>query len=83
MFGQLDSRPHVQWTSEDRELSSQMQKYWTNFARSGDPNGEGLPKWPTYDSNDGWQVMYLNATSEAHKDQLRDRYLFLDEAWGK
>jgi para-nitrobenzyl esterase len=83
VFGQLDSRPHVAWTSEDRELSAEMQKYWTNFARSGDPNGEGLPKWPVYDANDGWEVMYLNAPSIAHQDDLRDRYLFLDNIWGK
>jgi len=83
VFGQLDSKSEVAWRGEDRQLSEEMQKYWANFARSGDPNGTGLPKWPVYSAGDGWVVMYLDAKSAAHKDDLRDRYLFLAGAWAK
>jgi para-nitrobenzyl esterase len=31
-------------------LARRMQAYWTNFARTGDPNGWGLPEWPEFDS---------------------------------
>jgi para-nitrobenzyl esterase len=83
VFGQLDSKAGIAWRPEDRQLSEQMQKYWANFARSGDPNGLGLPKWPVYSAADGWQVMFLDAKSAAHKDDLRERYLFLTGAWTK
>ena len=83
VFGALDSKTKVPWRPADRQLSEQMQKYWANFARSGDPNGAGLPQWPVYNAETGWQFMVLDEKPEARKDDFRDRYLFLSTVWDK
>ena len=47
LFGTIDGtwRPYVR---EDYELSEIMLRYWSNFAKTGDPNGEGLAYWKPY-----------------------------------
>ena len=39
----------VEWRASDHELSETLIDFWTNFAKTGDPNAEGLPVWPAYD----------------------------------
>jgi para-nitrobenzyl esterase len=66
------------WGPEDIMLADLMSTYWSNFARTGDPNGRGLPRWPTYNSEDGFQVMHLGTNAHAEPDHHRARYEFLD-----
>lgn len=35
-------------TDKDRAISNTIQTSWTNFAKTGDPNGAGAPQWPAY-----------------------------------
>ncbi|HVS96060.1 MAG TPA: carboxylesterase family protein [Puia sp.] len=41
------------WQPVDRQLAETMSSYWANFARTGNPNGPGLPAWPAYRQPDG------------------------------
>lgn len=50
------------FTGQDRKLSATMQAYWTNFAKTGNPNGPGLPEWPAFN---GKTRSYLQFTAEA------------------
>lgn len=54
---------HDSWLSGDAldvELSTSMVAYWSNFSRSGDPNGAGLVPWPAFAAVNS-QVLQLGA----------------------
>jgi para-nitrobenzyl esterase len=60
VFKHLDaSKPST--TKSDLEISEAMTTYWTNFAKHGDPNGEGVPSWPDF-SDARPVVMYFSQT---------------------
>ncbi len=48
------------WTDTDRKVADIASSYWVNFAKTGDPNGPGLPQWMPYQSSTD-QLMNINA----------------------
>lgn len=57
-------------TAEEEQLSRTVMKYWANFARRGNPNGDGLPEWPVYDLEE--QYLEINLQQKMGK-QFKDR----------
>jgi para-nitrobenzyl esterase len=54
----------------DEKISDVMQQYWTNFAKTGDPNGGGLPAWPKFDPASRAYIQFTDAGPIA-KEGLR------------
>ncbi|MFZ0745142.1 MAG: carboxylesterase/lipase family protein [Terracidiphilus sp.] len=75
VFGTLATRPGAVWRPEDWKLSDEMMSYWTNFAKTGDPNGPGLPEWPKYGAEN--ELIHLNIPTTSGPSTVRARYEFL------
>lgn len=74
VFGTLTARPGSTVSPEDQAVSKMAQSYWVNFARTGDPNGAGLPKWPRHDPGTDWIFEFRpNGTAGAGPDVRKAR----------
>lgn len=61
VFDHLDQEPW-HWSQADRKVAEETSSYWVNFARSGNPNGPGLPLWPAFTNAEN-KVLYLGDPS--------------------
>ncbi len=70
------------WTPEDFKVSETMMKYFANFIKTGNPNGEKLPDWPAAKAGENApNVMILDTESKAEKAVNDGRYRFLDKSY--
>ena len=74
--------PNQQPAKSDEAISEAMAAYWTNFAKFGDPNGPGLPKWPAF-SDANPVLMYFAQTPHTGPVPSADALKVMDQyfAW--
>jgi para-nitrobenzyl esterase len=75
-MGNLDSNHVYAWTPDDYKVSKVMQEYFANFIKAGNPNGPGLPKWPTFSTG---QRMTIDVNTRAEPERVGARYRFFDQ----
>ncbi|MRW90492.1 carboxylesterase family protein [Duganella sp. FT80W] len=76
-LGNLGTNKVYAWTEDDYKLSAQLQDYFANFIKTGNPNGAGLPEWPQASAGAGSRLMVLDLPSKAATaaDDARQQFL--------
>jgi len=87
LFGQIEEHPEYQRpkiiadtpaSDEDLKWGNTLQAYWLNFAKTGNPNGPGLPEWPQYTPENDL-TLEMNAQFEPVSGLDKDALDYLEE----
>ena len=78
-YGNVKHAKYSHWFNQsDLDLSKIMLSYWSNFAKTGNPNGEGLPTWNKYMSSTD-NVMELGSNVGPIEDRYLELYKLIEE----
>jgi para-nitrobenzyl esterase len=77
VFGNLTA-PDYTWTAVDEDVRQLLHDAYVNFVKRADPNGPGVPTWPSARGQSSIQVLYVDASPRVGPEPHRERYLFLD-----
>jgi para-nitrobenzyl esterase len=80
-FGARNSLPAMLFTEVDHELSESIERYWTNFAKTGNPNDATLPLWPKFEPGSRAYIEFTDAGPIA-REGLRRAFcdLYIEKA---
>lgn len=82
-MGNLHLVDDYAWTADDYSVSKTMLRYFANFIKTGNPNGENLPEWKEAKAKDANPpTMVIDVESKSVAAANDERYLFLDKAYG-
>ncbi|HEX6998113.1 MAG TPA: carboxylesterase family protein [Gammaproteobacteria bacterium] len=70
-------------SAPDLALADRMSSYWVNFARSGDPNGDGLPRWQPHRKGDASGAIVLDAEPATERLPDARRLALYDELYAR
>ncbi|HTQ12570.1 MAG TPA: carboxylesterase/lipase family protein [Rhizomicrobium sp.] len=76
----LGARLASRATDKDKAVVAMVQSYWTNFARTGNPNGPGLPQWPQ-SSAASEQTLVIDDGTQAVSGYLAARLAVVYAGW--
>jgi para-nitrobenzyl esterase len=62
---------------QERDMAETVSAYWTNFAKTGNPNGNALPRWPPFDEHDR-TAMFLGKSSTPGEAPDRAQHTLMD-----
>lgn len=83
VFNTLNARwgPPAEPTPQEKELAKTMSAYWANFAKTGNPNGQGLPNWPLYNNqNQDMLNVELDGKVISKPDPRKARFDVIEKA---
>ena len=87
VFNTLDAPrfgPPSKPTEAEYELAQKMNQYWINFAKTGNPNGNGLPNWPAYNKqNQDMLDVELDGKIISKPDPRKARFDVIEKAMKK
>jgi len=87
VFNTLDAPrfgPPSKPTESEYELAKKMNQYWINFAKTGNPNGDGLPNWPAYNKQDQEMLdVELDGKTIGKPDPRKARFDVIEKAMKK
>ncbi len=81
VFGSLDNTEFGVYPKRDEinsKISELMMDTWISFARSGNPNHNEIPPWPTYDTDNRYTLLF-GETIKIEKDPLRAERLAMEK----